>query len=50
MLVAWYRATPTRANFGSAAAGSLPRSFSVILAKSTARWAPIVKASGFRGA
>lgn len=32
-LVAWYRANPTRANFGSPASGSLPHFFGVMIAK-----------------
>jgi tripartite-type tricarboxylate transporter receptor subunit TctC len=33
-LVAWYKANPTRANFGSPAPGSLPHFFGVMIAKS----------------
>jgi tripartite-type tricarboxylate transporter receptor subunit TctC len=34
-LVAWYKANPTRANFGSPAPGSLPHFFGVMIAKSS---------------
>lgn len=34
-LVAWYRANPTKANFGSPAPGSLPHFFGVMIGKST---------------
>jgi tripartite-type tricarboxylate transporter receptor subunit TctC len=35
-LVAWYRANPAKANFGSPAPGSLPHFFGVMIGKSTA--------------
>ena len=34
-LVAWYKANPTKANFGSPAAGSLPHFFGVMIARGT---------------
>jgi len=34
-LVAWYRANPTKASYGSPAAGSLPHFFGVMIAKGT---------------
>jgi len=34
-LVAWYKANPTKANFGSPAPGSLPHFFGVMIAKGT---------------
>ncbi|MFP5404932.1 MAG: tripartite tricarboxylate transporter substrate-binding protein, partial [Gammaproteobacteria bacterium] len=45
-LIAWYKANPAKANFGSPAPGSLPHFFALMLNEKTGVQAPVI---GYRG-